>query len=220
MLNSKEPLMELASVNTALPEEYRYNNKTIQTSIFKKPVEGRVWVSAEGLSGDKQADLKCHGGEHKAVYAFSLGEYEYWKPHLADSVMRAGYFGENLSIQGANLEQLYIGDRLRIGNCVMEITQPRVPCFKLALRAGNKALPKHFIDRAKTGFYLRVIKAGVIEKGQPIELMEGHRDGLSVEAVFKAFFEKGFPDRVKINTLALCIDALSEEWKAMIRKIV
>lgn len=208
--------MKLLSINVSLPTKVNHNGKEIETSIYKSPTNADTHVSKLNVCGDKQADLKNHGGEHKAVYAFSANEYKYWENILKNQDMNYGYFGENLSILDMNESDLCIGDHLRIRDCLLEITQPRVPCFKLGIRANIKAMPRLFIEHAKTGFYMRVLEEGVIGKNDDVEIVRGNHHQLSVEKIFRSVFDKNFSDRDKIYRLALDIEALSDEWKLLI----
>lgn len=155
--------MKLVSVNVALPIPVQQGDRTIATGIFKKPVTGPVRVSLSNLEGDGQADLENHGGEYKAVYAYSLDHYDYWRGALNRVDMPYGQFGENLTVSELDEFDSCIGDQLRIGSALFTITQPRVPCFKLGIRLGDEKMPRLFSESARTGFYLRVLRTGVIE---------------------------------------------------------
>jgi len=150
--------MRLISINTSRPTQVEYQGKIISTGIFKKLVIGKVYVAKENLQGNQQADLKRYGGEHKVVYAFSFDHYEYWAEVLRQTKLSRGIFGENLTISGLDEANLHIGEQLSIGECVLEITQPRVPCHKLGIAVGNKDIPRLFIEHFATGIYMRVIK--------------------------------------------------------------
>jgi MOSC domain-containing protein YiiM len=208
--------MELLSINVALPVEIEHDGKTTRTGIFKKPVPGPTYVSKTNLSGDQQSDLKNHGGEHKAVYAFSYAQYAYWEKLLERPAMAYGQFGENLTISDLDEAQLYIGDEIQIGDCLLQITQPRVPCFKLGLAFENKHMPKLFVKHAATGIYLRVLQEGAIEKGNLCELTNRGKHQMPVQTLFKAFYDKDFENPLPILKTALDIDALSEEWRKKI----
>jgi MOSC domain-containing protein YiiM len=204
--------MNLLSINTSLPTEIKYQGRTISTGIFKKPVAGAVFVAKNNLKDDLQADLKNHGGEHKAVYAFSSDHYPYWSDLLQNSKLKPGIFGENLSISGFDESSLHIGDQLSIGQCVLEITQPRVPCFKLGIAVENKKMPRLFIENFATGVYLRVLQEGTIETGNKVELIKEGKFKVSVKSLFRAYFDKNYQASRSVMEIAVLIPELSSEW--------
>lgn len=163
--------------------------------------------------GDQQVDLINHGGEHKAVYAFSTNHYDFWRNKLNNSDLSFGQFGENLTITALDEAILCIGDQLQIGNCRLEITQPRVPCFKLGIALDNTAMPKLFVQNGATGIYFRVLQAGSISVGDQLEITYQHPKQLSVQTLFKAYFDKDFVHSAEIMTIAASIDELSNEWR-------
>lgn len=204
--------MKLISVNVSQPVEVEYNGKKISTSIFKKPILEEVLVSEFNLAGDQQVDLENHGGGHKAVYGFSANHYDYWSQHLGQE-LHHGQFGENLTITDLDEAELCIGDQLQIGECILEITQPRVPCFKLGIALNQKTMPKLFVQHAATGIYFKVLKMGSIQVGNKVEVIYSHPKQLSVQILFKAYFEKGFPNSDGILKVAENISELSDEWR-------
>jgi len=205
--------MNVLSVNVSLPVEIEFNNKTISTSIFKKPVEGLIPVSQLNLKGDQQVDLENHGGGHKAVYAFSANEYGYWQQALDRQDLHFGQFGENLTISQLDESRICIGDRLQINDCILEVTQPRVPCFKLGIALANKHMPKLFIEHAATGIYFKVIQAGELQTGNQVDIIYQHPEKLAVKTLFNAYFDKQFIDAHSVMQRANKIDALSDEWR-------
>ncbi|MEE9337585.1 MAG: MOSC domain-containing protein [Methylococcaceae bacterium] len=205
--------MNLLSINTSLPIEIEDQGRTISTGIFKKPVEGSIFVTKDNLKDDLQADLKNHGGEHKAVYAFSSDHYPYWSDVLQNSELKPGVFGENLTISGLDESSLHIGDQLSVGQCILEITQPRVPCFKLGIAVKNKNMPRLFIENFATGVYLRVLQEGLIEAGNKVELIKEGKFKVSVKSLFRAYFDKNYQASRSVMETAVLIPELSSEWK-------
>ena len=205
--------MKLVSINVSLPREIDHNNKHIQTSIFKQPVSGDIAVSQFNLAGDQQSDLKNHGGEHKAVYGFSASHYDFWREKLNNPDIVYGQFGENLTISNLDETSLCIGDQLQIGDCILEITQPRVPCFKLGIAFNLSTMPAMFIQHAATGIYFRVIQTGTISTGIPVERIYQHPEKLSIQTLFKAYFDKQFIDSDTVMKQAASIPELSSEWR-------
>ena len=122
--------MRIVSVNVGMPREVAWKGMTARPGMFKEPVDGPVMIDKLNLAGDSQADLTAHGGEEKAVYAYPAEHYEYWQQELPDVSLSWGMFGENLTTEGLSEDTLCVGDRLSIGTAVLQVTQPRVPCYK------------------------------------------------------------------------------------------
>ncbi len=205
--------MQLVSINVSLPVDVKYNNKLISTGIFKKPIFGDAVVNSQGVLGDQQVDLDNHGGDHKAVYAFSAHHYDYWRERLNKPELTFGQFGENLTITNLDEATLCIGDQIQIGDCILEITQPRVPCFKLGIALGLIEMPKLFVQHAATGIYFRVLQSGTINTDSKIKLIHQHQVQLSVQTLFKAYFDKRFSNPQAVMELAAEIPQLSDEWR-------
>jgi len=146
----------------------QWRGKTVTTSIFKAPVTGRVRVSRLNLAGDEQSDLTVHGGVDKAVYVYPSEHYPYWREQLPDFPLPWGAFGENFTTDGLSEKDIHIGDRLRIGTAEFEVTQPRMPCFKLGIRFDRADMVKRFLRSGRSGFYLRVLKEGDVSAGDSI----------------------------------------------------
>lgn len=208
--------MKLVSVNVSQPIEIDYNDTRISTSIFKKPVAGKISVGQFNLAGDQQVDLENHGGGHKAVYAFSAEQYDYWRQELARPELHYGQFGENLTISGLDESLLCIGDKLQVGDCILEVTQPRVPCFKLGIALALNTMPKHFIQHGYTGIYFKVLKMGLIESGDKVTCIYQSPQQLSVKTLFKAYFDPDFIDAERVMKTAANINALSDEWRKQV----
>lgn len=207
--------MIVRSVNVSLPKQVQHKNKPVSTGIFKQPVSGRVAVNQFNLAGDQQVDLVNHGGEHKAVYGFASDHYAFWQKTLGQPPFHYGKFGENLTVDGLDESRLCIGDQLQVGNCVLEITQPRVPCFKLGLAFDREEMPRLFVENAATGIYFRVIETGSVATGDQVLVKQAHPAKLTVQRLFKAYFDKRVAEQEKLAVMqqALDIPALSIEWR-------
>lgn len=207
--------MRIRSVNVSLPKQVQHNNKLVSTGIFKQPVEGRIAVNQFNLAGDQQVDLVNHGGEHKAVYGFASDHYAFWEQKLNLAGLSYGKFGENLTVDGLDEDSLRIGDQLQVGDALLEITQPRVPCFKLGLAFSREDMPRLFIENAATGIYFRVIQTGSVAAGDTVSVTLAHPDKISVKQLFCAYFDKRLAENEAIAVMekALSIDALSIEWR-------
>jgi MOSC domain-containing protein YiiM len=210
--------MQLVSVNVSLPRAVQYGRETVKTGIFKQPVAGPVRAGTYNLEGDGQADLENHGGLHKAVYAYALEHYAWWREALGREQMDYGQFGENLTVSGLDEAESCIGDRLQIGGALFAITQPRVPCYKLGIRFGDETVPKLFSRSARTGFYLSVLREGVIQAGDAVELVERGYRKVAIKPLFEAYMNRGAPNAARILQRALEVPELSAEWRAQIEK--
>lgn len=173
----------LVAVSVGRPREVEWDGEMVLTSIFKDPVPGRVQVSKLGLQGDQQSDLEVHGGEDKAVYAYPSEHYAFWREQLPGVPLPWGVFGENLTVEGLLESGVHIGDRFRMGSAEFTVTEPRMPCYKLALRFGRPDIVKRFLKSGRTGFYLAVLKEGEIGAGDAIESLGQGQDRISVAAV-------------------------------------
>lgn len=207
--------MKVLSVNISPPKKIIFNEKTLNTSIFKKPINQKVNVKKAGIEGDRQADLKSHGGINKAVYAYSYKHYEYWGKLLEkDFSDDYGLIGENLTIEDFDEKKFYIGDEFQISNVVLKITQPRIPCYKLGIKMNKKDFVNFFINHGHLGMYMKVIKSGFIEKGDNLKLIHRDRVTMSVYDISVLIFDKN--NNVEKMKKALEIDCLSEEIKTRI----
>ncbi|MBI3566047.1 MAG: MOSC domain-containing protein, partial [Elusimicrobia bacterium] len=159
--------MRLVSVNVSLGRTVRWKGRDVETGIFKEPVEGPVRVGRMNLEGDRQSDLRVHGGEYKAVYAYSADDYGRWRRELGRA-LPFGAFGENLTIEGLLEEEVCVGDRFRIGTAVLEAVQPRFPCFKLGLKFEDDSIVERFLDGGRWGVYFRVVDEGVLRAGDEV----------------------------------------------------
>ena len=203
--------MRIVSVNVGLPREVTWQGKVITTGIFKKPIKGAVMLRSLNLDGDKQADLSVHGGVDKAVYAYPVEHYEYWREQLPDMNLPWGMFGENLTTEGLIEDTIYIGDRFRIGEAEVMVTQPRLPCYKLGIKFGRADMVKKFLSSRRTGFYFAVLREGMVEAGNLIEPMGRGEQGVSVADITRVFaFEK---DDLTTLQRAVSTEALPQNWK-------
>ena len=163
--------MRVLSINVGRPRDIRAGREIVTTSIFKSPVAGSVHAGKLNLEGDEQSDLTVHGGIRKAVYVYPSEHYAFWRAELPDVELPWGAFGENLTTEGILEETTSIGDTLRIGSAEFVVTQPRQPCYKLAIRLQRPDILKRFVQSGRSGFYLSVTREGEIAAGDPIELI-------------------------------------------------
>jgi MOSC domain-containing protein YiiM len=204
------PAMKLLSINVALPKEITHRGRRVRTSIFKEPVQGRRAVGLTNLEGDRQADLRVHGGRDKALYVYDRGNALHWEEQLGRA-MPPGEFGENLTVEGMPETEVQIGDRFRIGSAIVEVSEPRSPCFKLGLKMGDPTFLKPFLESGRTGFYLRVIEPGEIASGDAIARIARDPDGITVLEATRLLYSP-IPD-ARTAGRALRIASLSDRLR-------
>ena len=169
----------LISVNVGQPRDVELNGEIRQTAIFKNPVPGRVRIADHHVAGDRQADPANHGGVHKAVYAYAREDLDFWAAELGRAV-EDGFVGENLTIAGYPVSHAVVGERWRIGTVEFEVAQPRIPCWKLGVRAGDKAMTRRFEKALRPGAYLRVVTEGDVGAGDTLEILSRPAHGFTV----------------------------------------
>lgn len=179
--------MQILSVNVGQPRQIPTNNGIVLTSIFKSPVEGSVAVREYNLAGDRQADLTVHGGPWKAVYLYPHEHYSYWAGELPGMELPFGVFGENLTTEGVSEESVCIGDQFRIGSAILQVTQPRMPCYKLALRFGRGDMVKRFWKSGRSGIYFSIVQEGQLQRGDSIHQVGAGQERVSVADIVKLF---------------------------------
>ncbi len=202
----------LLSVNVGRPRPIPYRGKQVMTGIFKEPVAGRVAARGTGLEGDEQANPKVHGGFDKAVYAYAREDYEWWEEELSRA-LEPGTFGENLTTLGLDLNGALVGERWRVGSALLEVSEPRFPCFKLGHRMGTQRFVKRFAAARRTGTYLRIIEEGDLGAGDAIEVASRPEHGVTIGLFADA--RLGDPDRM-VELLAA--EQLSAEWRTEIEE--
>ncbi|MFN2337929.1 MAG: MOSC domain-containing protein [Gammaproteobacteria bacterium] len=203
--------MKLLSVNLAMPRAVDYQGRSVMTGIYKEPVTGPVQLHHEGLEGDGQADLKVHGGPDKAAYAYPIEHYAWWQEQLGRASFPHGQFGETLTVQGLLEHELGIGDCLRIGGALLQVSQPRTPCFKLGIKMGLEDFPRTFQDSGRVGFYLRVLEKGPVCAGDGIEIVSRHEPWHSVQELWRwNHVERNNRDAARI---AVALAPLAQSWK-------
>lgn len=208
--------MKLVSVNVGLPREVDWQGEKVLTSIWKAPLQGSVMVRTLNLEGDRQSDSSVHGGIDKAVYVYPSEHYSYWRKELPGVELPWGAFGENLTTLGLLEETVQIGDRLRIGSAELVVTQPRMPCFKLAIRFGRPDIIKTFLKSGRTGFYVSVLREGRVTAGDSIECLHDDEQGVTVSDVVSLYGEESKNQALLRRVSEL--PALPEAWRDYFRK--
>lgn len=184
--------MRLRSVNVARAEIRVIDGRRVATAIGKKPVAGPVAVRPAGLDGDEQADLTVHGGLSKAVYAYPARHYAFWQTVRAqakvaawDEPLAPGAMGENLTIEGLDERELWVGDRLILPGCVLAVSEPRLPCFKFATAMGFAQAVKLMARSGFCGAYFAVVEPGTVTAGEPCRIEPGPRE-VGIRELFRA----------------------------------
>ncbi len=205
--------MKIVSVNVSMPKVVQdARGHQVETGIFKAPVEGRVRVRTLNLEGDGQADLSVHGGVDKAVYLYPHAHYATWAAELGRDDLRYGQFGENLTVDGDLTEDaVHVGDIFRVGHAVLQVTQPRSPCFKLNLRMLMPTFGKLFLQSGRVGYYARVLEEGDVAAGDAIALLEAEPHAVSVRDLSNLWYYD--EDNLELLQRAVNVEALSPGWR-------
>jgi MOSC domain-containing protein YiiM len=200
------------SVNVAEIREIPRGGEMVRTGIWKVPVAGRVAVRGVNVEGDEQADRSVHGGPDKALYAYAREDTDWWEGELRRELPH-GVFGENLTLRGVDVTGARIGERWRIGSVLLEVSEPRFPCWKLGARFGDPRMLKRFAAARRPGAYLRIIEEGELAAGDAVEIVERPGHDLTIAAFAHAYLE----DRAALTRL-LEVPAVSEAWQGWVRE--
>jgi MOSC domain-containing protein YiiM len=202
----------LLSVNVGRIEAVEHHDRTVTTGIFKKPVSGRVATVGVNLVGDDQADRSAHGGPDRALYAYAGEDLEWWTGELG-ALVAPGAMGENLTTSRIDVTNAVIGERWRVGTVLVEVSAPRVPCFKLGIRMGDGRFPQRFARAARPGAYLRIIEHGDMAAGDAVNVEVRPAQGVTIALVARAYHD----DRSLAATL-LTAPALGGGWPEWARR--
>ena len=202
---------KILSINVSLPKEIDFEGQKVTTGIFKEPIEGRIMLRTLNLDGDKQADLTVHGGPDKAVYAYPIEHYEFWRKVYPDMEMPNGMFGENFTIEGLIEIDVNVGDIFRIGSSKVVATQPRMPCYKLGVKFGRMDVLKKFLASGRSGIYFKVLKEGEVGAGDSIVRIKNDTNRIGIGDIVRLYAS----DREDIKTMRrdVKVEALPEGWK-------
>lgn len=202
--------MKITSLNVGMPRLALYKGATIETGIFKEPVNGPVQLRALNLDGDRQADLSVHGGPYKAVYAYPSEHYAFWRDQLLGDDLPWGMFGENFTTEGLSENQLHIGDRLQIGTATVMVRQPRIPCYKLAVKFQRDDILQRFLESGRSGFYFSVEQEGTVAAGDAFKLLSRNPSAVTIEEMNRLFVPEKY-NRTLLEK-ALATTALPQDW--------
>jgi len=207
--------VKVLSIQVGLPREVHWQGRTVTTGIFKKRVEGPVMLRTLNLDGDAQADLSVHGGPTRAVYAYPVEHYQYWRREFPGMDLAPGMFGENFTIEGLLETDVNIGDRFRIGTAEVMATAPRLPCYKLGIKFGRSDILKKLLVTRYTGFYCAVLREGEVRAGDKIERLGRDEAGVSVDEVAHLYAFR--PDAAMLQR-AIDTKSLPETWRGYFRQ--
>ena len=207
--------MKVLATNIGSKRIIKYRGKNIETGIYKSHIVEGIYLEQEDVKHDDVVDRRFHGGIDKACYLYSSEAYEYWRPLYPDLVWEYGMFGENLTIVGLNEKALKVGDRYKVGEAIIEISQPRQPCFKLGVRMGTQAILKQFINTTYSGSYVRVIESGLVKKGDELILIREASTSPTILDIFETLYQKEiFTSKInKILNCELVPDSAKEDIK-------
>jgi MOSC domain-containing protein YiiM len=174
------------STNVGHPKEVMWRGKPVLTGIYKTPVAS-IKIKKFFVEGDNVADLRVHGGESKAVYGYPSEHYEFWRSEFPAMEMHWGMFGENITTQGLFENEMMIGSVYRVGSALLQVTEPRMPCYKLGIKFGTVSIIKRFLKSRKSGFYFTVLEEGRVKPGDKITLEQPGEIGYSIQDVVKSY---------------------------------
>jgi MOSC domain-containing protein YiiM len=197
----------ILSVNVGAAREFEYGGRVARSAIWKTPVAGRVAARGVNLAGDDQADRKAHGGFDKAVYAYAVEDTRWWEEQIGRP-LAYGEFGENLTTEGIEVNVALVGERWAIGSTVLEVSEPRIPCWRLGVRMNDNQFPRRFTEALRPGTYLRIIAEGELGAGDEIRVVGKPDTDLTVRDVFRIYVR----DRHEAGRL-LAVPQMSDAWK-------
>lgn len=208
--------MKIISISVSRPRLVIWKGEPVSTGIFKEPVAGPVMLRTLNLDGDRQADLTVHGGPSKAVYAYPSEHYEFWKQELPEMQLPWGMFGENLTTEGLMEAEVNIGDRFRIGEAELMVTEPRMPCYKLGIKFGRADILRRFLSSGRSGFYFSVLQEGLVAAGDRVVPLSQDKHGVKVADITRLYAR----DRDDLATMrrAIEVEALPDSWRDYFRQ--
>ena len=198
---------KVLSVNVGGVREFEYNGRIAKSAIWKSPVQDRIAIRGINLDGDVQADRKAHGGFDKAVYAYAIEDTRWWEKEIGRSLVY-GQFGENLTTDGIEVNEALVGDLWQVGTAVLEVSEPRIPCWRLGVRMGDNMFPRRFAEAQRPGTYLRIIVEGHVGAGDEIRVVQRPDHNLTIRDVFRIYTR----DRHEVERL-LAVPQMSESWR-------
>src|SRR3954454_9488933 len=184
-------MARLISVNVGLPHDIVWQAKAVHTAVWKAPLSGPRMVRRLNIDGDGQGDLGGHGGEHRAVLVYQTDSYRYWQSQLHRNDFTYGQFGENFTVDGLSDQEVCVGDRYRVGGALLEVTQPRVTCYRVGIRMNEPRMAALLVAHGGPGFYLRVLEEGEVEAGDEVDQVAQGLERVSVAEVNALLYKPG-----------------------------
>jgi MOSC domain-containing protein YiiM len=198
---------KVLSVNIGTVRAFEYGGRPARSAIWKSPAAGRVAARGVNLAGDDQADRKAHGGPDKVVYAYAVEDARWWEQEIGRALAH-GEFGENLTTEGVEVNDALVGERWQIGTTVLEVSEPRIPCWRLGVRMNDKTFPRRFTEALRPGTYFRLVVEGDVGAGDEIRVVERPEHALTIRDVFRIYTR----DRAEVERL-LAVPRMSESWR-------
>ena len=198
---------EIVSVNVSGVETRDYRGEPISTGIFKQPVRGRVSVRGVNVAGDDQADRSVHGGPERAVYAYATEDYDWWAAQRGEA-LPPGTFGENITTRGIDVSGALVGERWRVGTCVLQVMSPRAPCYKLAMKMNDPEFVRTFSRALRPGAYLAILQEGDVASGDDVEILSRPAHHLTIAGMAGIYLF----DRSRVAEM-LAAPELPESWR-------
>jgi MOSC domain-containing protein YiiM len=208
------PTPRVLAVSVGRPREFDYHGRPARSAIWKMPVSGRVAARGVNLAGDDQADREAHGGPDKALYAYAVEDARWWESQEGHPFAYAA-FGENLTTEGIDVNAALVGERWAIGSAVFEISEPRVPCWRLGVRMNDPKFIGRFVAALRPGSYMRIVTEGDVGAGDAIEVVSKPDHDLSVRDVFRIYTR----DRDEVGRL-IEVPQISDAWKRWARDML
>ncbi|WP_373517725.1 MOSC domain-containing protein [Pricia sp.] len=208
--------MRITSTNIGNPTTFLWNGKEEKTGIFKYPIFEALYLGKADVNKDTIIDRKHHGGINKACFLFSADDYPFWKKEYPDLDWDWGMFGENLTVEGLDESITRIGDIFQIGSAVVQVSQPREPCYKLGIRFNDQKMLKKYIQHGRPGTYVRVLEEGNVKMGDTLKVQERSKNALTISQFFSLMFAK--KKNTEILHLFMDNESVPEYKKERMRK--
>ncbi len=209
--------MKILSVNIGERTKVKWRFKTIETGIFKNPVKTSIFLGDDDVEKDTVVDRKHHGGKDMAVYAYTKNHYAYFQKLYPKLDLKNGTFGENITVSNLLETEVYIGDIFQVGEAIIQVSQPRFPCYKLGIVFGTQKIVKQFLNSTYCGFYFRVLQNGNVKKNDEFILIEKAKNSLTIADVYS--LKSSNRKNKKLINEALDLELLAEQCKESLKKL-
>jgi MOSC domain-containing protein YiiM len=208
--------MKVKTVNIGKRQKVNWRGKQVETGIFKYPVDGSILLEQEDVAGDAVVDRRYHGGVDKACYLYSADHYAYWQETFPEVDWQPGMMGENVTIEGLSEKRIQIGDIYALGDALVQVSQPRQPCFKLGIRVGTQKIIKSFINQPYPGVYVKVIRPGEVKTGDGFELRDRLHNSIGLLEVWELIYAQDYDE--DLMEFAVDFQHLADACRETLRK--